>query len=362
MPARRTTRPARKQAEIDVTIRNRITSGVYPPGELLPRRADLQTEFSVSGGTIQQVFDALLADGFIATNGRGGTVVVERPPHLHRIAVVFPTEPRSSRFWVALANEARAMAERGERELVIYEGVDAREHNRDYARLLADARAQRLAGIVFASSPHDMEGSELLAVDIPRVAIKAGNSMVAMPGVYPDMDSFIARAVGHLVERGCQRVAALVVEGFPGAALRRELARLGCSPDPWLVQAVPLNGVGPTWARSLTQLLFQPGQRQLPDGLIIADDNLVEHALGGLVDAGVRVPAEVAVVAHCNFPWPAPSVLSVQRLGFDALQVLRACLTAVDQRLAGRPCAGHTPVAARFEDETESPAASISPA
>ena len=73
------------------------------------------------------------------------------------------------------------------------------------------------------------------------------------------------------------------------------------------------------------------------DALIVMDDNLVEHASAGILAAGVRVPEQLDVVAHCNFPWPAPSVLPVARLGYRAAEVLDRCVDWINARREGRP-------------------------
>ena len=93
-----------------------------------------------------------------------------------------------------------------------------------------------------------------------------------------------------------------------------------------------------------------PGQRDRPDALIISDDNLVEHATAGIVAAGIGVPGDCAIVAHCNFPWPTPSALPMRRLGYDAREVIRVALESIDRQRRGEP-AGTLVVPARFEDE-----------
>jgi DNA-binding LacI/PurR family transcriptional regulator len=110
-----------------------------------------------------------------------------------------------------------------------------------------------------------------------------------------------------------------------------------------------VNQATPETARNLIHLLMQGAER--PDALLIADDNLVEHATAGLVAAGVRVPDDLEVVAHCNFPHPTPSVLPVRRLGYDAREVMKACVESIDiQRRDGKTAPTVT-VKAVFEDE-----------
>ena len=94
----------------------------------------------------------------------------------------------------------------------------------------------------------------------------------------------------------------------------------------------------PESARNAMHLLMHADQKERPDGLIITDDNLVEAATAGLLDAGVSVPQDLTVVAHCNFPWPTPSHVPARRLGYDVRQILSACLSDIDrQRNGGKP-------------------------
>ena len=74
-----------------------------------------------------------------------------------------------------------------------------------------------------------------------------------------------------------------------------------------------------------------------PDSLLILDDNLVEAATAGLVDAGVRVPRDMTVVARCNFPHPAPSAVPVMRVGYDVRELLSVCLDGLMRQRRGEP-------------------------
>src|SRR5207244_2676807 len=104
-------------------------------------------------------------------------------------------------------------------------------------------------------------------------------------------------------------------------------------------------------ARSVAHLLMSLAPEDRPDGLIISDDNLVEHAQAGLADAGVRIPDELDVVAHCNWPEPPASVLPVTRLGFDNIAVMRTCTRLIDEQRSGRPTPHNITVNPMFEEE-----------
>jgi len=101
--------------------------------------------------------------------------------------------------------------------------------------------------------------------------------------------------------------------------------------------------------------MMRDGQVDRPDALLVTDDNLVEYATAGLVDAGVRVPTDMDVVVHCNFPWPTPSLVPVRRIGYDAAQMLRACLDIADVQRHGAPVPSPRTIPPLFEDELAGP-------
>jgi DNA-binding LacI/PurR family transcriptional regulator len=345
-------RPAAKQDTIQAAIRSRIIAGDFSPGTRLPKRTELEKEFGVSRVTIQRVFDQLMADGFIYANGRGGTYVVDRPPHLCRYALVFANSPAQwNRFMQALHHEAQSLSQAGSREVVTYVDVDARRvGSRAHAQLRVDAGAEALAGMILTSAPGDFGDPDFMRDRaVPRVAISFGLPLPDLPLIHPDMRSFVDEALDFFAARGRRRVAVITVPGFDNHYLQAGLAARGMATAPYLLQGVSHHT--PEWARNCAHLLLNDGQRERPDGLLITDDNLVEHAMAGVVTAGARVGDGLDVVGHCNFPWPTPSVLPIRRLGFDAGEVLRTCLDAIDRRRRGERVEPMTRIAARFEDQ-----------
>ena len=348
---RLTTRPPVKLQRIEQVLRLRMVDGILSPGSQLPRRDDLQQEFKVSRDTIQRVFDHLLADGFITANGRGGTYVVERPPHLSRFAVVF-VDPvaRWSRFWHALHREASAISQLGERDIVCFPDVAPHPDNRAFQQLLHDVRTLRLAGIILASDPGALTGSAILAEPrIPCVSIMVGPPQPGLPAIYPDQRSFVDRSLDWLAARGHRRIGVLTTPGFPNDHLRAALAKRGMDSDPRWFQGMAIDAA--EWSRNCVHLMIGGPAAQRPQALLITDDNLVEHAMSGVAAAGLRVPDDLAVVGHCNFPWPTPSVFPIRRLGYDAREILHGCLALIDDQRAQRPHRMETLVPARFEDE-----------
>jgi DNA-binding LacI/PurR family transcriptional regulator len=96
----------------------------------------------------------------------------------------------------------------------------------------------------------------------------------------------------------------------------------------------------------------RPGER--PDGLVITDDNLVPELTAGLAESGV---ADLAVVAHTNFPYPTPSAVPVTRLGYDVAKLVTMSMEYVEQQRRGETPPARTLVPAVWEGEVGESAA-----
>ena len=349
--SKRTAKPTSTRDSIAEKLREEIVSQRMGPGTRVPTRLELTEKFGTSIVTVQRALERLIAEGFLSAHGRNGTVIADTPPHLSHYALIMPAPQESAdrvRFWTALSNEAQRLSVPGGPQLHLFNGVDDQSSTPGAQRLLHMIREQRLAGLIFANPPRL---PELLGkINIPRVAMmsepKTGFSAISL-----DMKSFWEQALDYLIARGRKRIAFLC-SPWPREMMLGNLKRLTEARNVPLriewVQAV--YHVRPEWSEQAARLLFSKNNNELPDGLIIADDNMVEAASTGLVAAGVRVPEDVEVVAHCNFPWPAPSVLRLKRLGFDANQVLRTAMDWIDKESRGEEHPEFTRIAARFEE------------
>ncbi len=106
-------------------------------------------------------------------------------------------------------------------------------------------------------------------------------------------------------------------------------------------------------AQNSTHLMMRWSKKEIPDALIVTDDNLVEPVVAGLVDAGVKVPDDVELVTYCNFPAVTRSILPAKRLGCDCNELMRRCIEIIDMQRHGEVPPPMTSVSARFENEIE---------
>jgi DNA-binding LacI/PurR family transcriptional regulator len=341
-------------------IRRRITQGQFAPKTRLPTRDEVGREFNASRMTVQRAFNQLMRQGFIEARTRQGSFVAAHPPHLCRIGLVFPRRPGKyapwPRFWLALQQAAEAMSESARRQLPIFYSGEARPESEDYLQLVRELQNHRLGGLMFMNQPEDLIDSPVLNESgLPRVAIMAEPLVRQMPVVFPDLGAFIDRALDLILDRGRKRIAIVTPGHQEGHVdhIRSAVHARGLVMRPsWLQIAGPFARGS---ARGIAMLLMDRPPEERPDALVVTDDNLVEEAISGLVAAGVRVPEDLVVIAHCNFPAAPVTALDVVKLGFDAYELLQRCVEIIDQQREGQDVPSKTLLPARFEHELGRP-------
>lgn len=348
-------RPADRQNHILKSMREQIVTGRIAPGERLPTREAMARTYGAGSHTVQRALNKLKLEGFIESNERGTRVSLQ-PPHLNRYAFVFPGLPNDGaswvRFWTALEQEALALKVAPGAEVAFYYDVCGDQRTPDYQALLADVLSQSVAGVIFVTYPHRLVGTPILSEPgIPRVSISSPLASATMPVVSLDMGSFYRKAVAELQARGCRRIASL---NAPGVEVSIDLSQYADDPSAFVNHSYwNLSGhlLQPETSVGLMQLLFQGPPESRPDGLIIGDDNFVQHATQGIATAGVKVPEELQIIAHSNFPWAPEGDLPVTHLGFDAREILRMAIGHINALRQGRELPPVTVIDASFEKE-----------
>lgn len=317
-------------------LRKRIVEGVYPAGSQLPTRLALQAQYGTTPVTLQRSFRQLIHEGFVETRPREGTFVSRHPPHRSRFVLVFPFRETRFRpwpqFWRALMLAAQAQADGKGRTIHLAFGNETHEDRDAYEELVTTVLTHRLAGLIFASPPFYMQGSPVLeSGDIPRVAIMEQDypphvrAVRLAPGL-------IEAAARKLLALGCRKIA-VISAPRQSQALAHSFQALGLVLPPYWIQTASVEAAFSV--RAAVHLLMTATQDRRPDSLLILDDNLVPHATAGLLDAGVRVPTQLHVVAHANFPYMTPSAVPAYRIGYDANAIITACLQVIEHEHTG---------------------------
>ena len=358
-PSKTTSGHAVTNLVIAERLRVQIVSGEFQPGSRLPTRSELEARFGTTATTVQRAFDVLAADGFVEARGSRGTFVAEHPPHLSRHALVFPGEPSPdpwvwSPFWSRLRQQSKIAEHTQGCRISSFFRVDQHGNTPDYHRLIHELETHQLAGIIFVINPYHLRGTAIMRFrDVPMVSIAYTMSLLDMPVAQINHDSFFSRALDYLVSKGCKSVAGLTLTGnmdyiMPGMA-EANVRGLHTEECWWL----PVNITQPHNARVYTHLLMRPEQQNRPQALLVADDSLIEPALQGLKDAGVRVPQDLEVVAMCSFPQVRPPIVPLRRLGYSVPHIMGVCLDLLAQQRNGNIPPPLTAIEAVWEEEIE---------
>lgn len=342
-----------KQRAATERLRRRIIRGTWAPGDRLPGRRELCRELNLSLTTVQEALRELIRTGYAEARSTSGTFVTTRPPHLHLFGLVMPEDIGPNRFHAAIHGEAVRLIAEPDRRLAVWTHV-APPFNRPALRgLIEGVEARGFAGLIFPQIGQELSESPIVQTPgVPRVSfgsLQTVENIGHVARLELDYDSFIEESLRAILATGRRKIAILCHAGQThDPFLRAMRGRLPIPPRHWLHTA---GLTSPDTARSLIHLLFHRSQKQRPDALWITDDNLVEAATAGLLDGGVRVPKDLHVVAHCNFPWLTTSHVSARRVGFDATQAIHACLELLQQQraqIAGKPTAHPAPMSRRI--------------
>jgi len=346
-----------KRHKIESTLRQQIVKGAFPTGGRLPTRTELERHFHASRVTVQKGLDSLATDGFVQARGKLGTFVSDHPPHLCRYGMVFlndAEEINGSLFYRALAAEAEKINDDDSpRQVRLYFHSNNHAGAEQDQKVVSDVLAHRVAGLIFTTRCHYWQGSPVLEhPDMPRIAImEKDEGIPQLPVVEFDGASFMDNAFRSFTERGRRRLALITCSGNYNSYLRsiRRHTRSGplTTRNHWLHQ-VSLEL--PAQARQLVNLLVHENQKERPDALLVGDDNLVDPVVQGILDAGIRVPDDIDVIAHCNFPLLTTCSLPVRHLGYDVKEILDLCIDRIDRQRKGESLKSVTRVSARFED------------
>ncbi len=332
-------------------LRMEIVGGRFKPGSRLPTRVELQRRFGVSNQTIQVAINSLIRDGFVHTSGIGGTIVSDNPPHLCRYGLVSYIPFSESRFLLSMQRAAMRLAEEGGCTFTSYCYEEAHIETEGYRRLIEDVESHRVAGLIFLNPPYNLEDTPVLVQKgLPRVAHGRARESDTFPCIMFDHRLFLEKSVGHLAGIGRRRIAVI------GSYLHREemeedisyLAARKLSSPKLTQNCTPWH---PWSARQAALLLMGLSEKERPDALIIRDDHLVEAATEGLARTGVRIPEEMTVVAHCNFPDRPPSCVPVMRLGLDCDALIRLDVKSLSCQREGKRRQPDILVPAVFEHE-----------
>jgi len=244
-------------------------------------------------------------------------------------------------FWSDVAAGAEALAHQHGYALLLCDTSDSTDKEAAYVSLLL---SHRVAGIIYAQPRlrPDLHPAcaALLASHIPVVVISSDEQDLPYTHVRTDDARAGYVATRHLLDIGRRRIAvvaesAFALDGQPGhlsrpayeraMGARRALRELGLDADAAPVILAPNTmEAGVRAAAALND-----GGAPLPDGIFVTTEVLALGLLEALRSRDVRVPDDVAIVAHDGLLASAVAVPSLTTIAPPRGAMGRACIDLV---------------------------------
>ncbi len=213
-------------AQIAAGVRRDVGTGTLRPGEPMPSSRTLARTLGVSRGTVEAAYDQLMAEGYLLTRPRSGTLVNPRLRSTAAVPVPAPVEPRPAPpvrpegvLDLAPGHERNAPLDDPAWRSAWRRAADVRPA---YAHRSIDPLGVPELRQAIAEHLRLMRG---LVVDPGRVVVTAGSR------------EGLALLLAALADRGGDLRVGVEDPGFPG--LRRTLARRGVETVP-----MPVDGSG----------------------------------------------------------------------------------------------------------------------
>lgn len=310
--------------------RRLIEAGTLPVGGRLPTEMALMDLHGLSRGTVRQALKSLSDAGLVRREPKNGTVV-SPPRAAHRpaapciIGVIFP-EARDAFCMDIMKGVQAACRKRGFHAAFGYSHEDSAVERAEVVRM----RRAGFGGVLVL--PHDDPAlfAELAADGYPFVYL---DQRAAVPGDFVGVDNVSASfgATAHLLGRGFGRVAFLhknhdlntapstVQDRFRG--YRGALAAHGRAFDPaWVLS----TAASPGYLETL---------RQNVRAVVAVNDFTALELIKDAAEAGLRVPADLAVVGFDDLPQAAG--FSLTTVAQPSFEIGRRAAELLIARLAG---------------------------
>ncbi len=346
-PGKRQGREPFKREELLEYVRDKVVSGQWEPEALIPPRTWFEKKFDASSLTVQRAFEVLLNDGVLVANGRQGTRVSRVPPHLGRYGLVlYSTSKLESMFCRTLVRVANGLQEEKGCDIRVFFELNGSHETSDYPALLEAVRTRSLAGLFFAAQPYQLLETPILDdPTLPRVAIMGKTGRTA--GVIPlttGSDELYSRALRYIAGQNCRTLAILMSSSTMDPEVERgrelhlrasvEALNMHCPPEFYHV----FQAGAPSFCASVVRLLFTGREANVPDSILVGDDNLLPHVITALrAMLGEERARRITLVSHGNYPLAQAHDFPVKYFMVNVRELLLRGFGIIDDLRSGRP-------------------------
>jgi len=312
-----------KYRQLEDYLKKMIYSGTYKPGTRVPSEHQLIREFGLSNTTVQKAISSLVHEGLLVRHQGKGTFVAEGTKERLR------ETRRKKGFSLVIEQDAFADAisssQNSFRYLDVLRGISEAAGELDCSigieflipEATAEATAERILdnaagrGALLMAPGLENEALAVLRKEkFPFVIIGFSAEGGPVPNSFLwDTRQGVRDLTRYLLKTGYRRIGTL---GFSGTSGRESLKEETLRETLWEAE-VPYNEYfclrcGPSSFDAFVEIhrLFEGGE--LPEVIIAGSDEIAFGAMSALMEKGLRIPEDIAVIGFGDTPEAAKSV------------------------------------------------------
>ncbi len=323
-------KPRNKRKDLLIELRRQIIAGQFKAGERFPSYEQLEKSVAVSKATLQYTVGQLQSDGYLNGIERKGLFIPQNLPCFTRFSLLFQTHEKDNKFWQKLSRAGAELSSHGEININNCRYLDNPEHS-SWTQLQDDINALRVGGLIFTFSPAGEKQIRLENnLSIPKVAFT--DKKEVNPSVIPlynDNHEMIKMVLEYFRDRHIKRAAIITMGKQPSENSFVELSgKFGLETSSAMIQSVPREY--PEYAANIIELLLSLPASQRPQGILINDDNLLEHAIRGFVNSKISAES-LQIISHANFPDNFVAPVPIRRVGFNVEELMRLSVARLQE-------------------------------
>ena len=293
--------------QVAADIRQKIILGEMPVGMQIPPHRELATRYGVSLITINKALSGLVSEGILYSRVGRGTFVAVRPaatpaPARTEALLGFVLRDLSSPFFSLVAHAAQQHADACGYGLIFSASSHRLDREEEQLRRFLDLG---VSGLVIVSMSRTYRLSEpiraLHETGFPYVMVSYTEGQ-DVPYIGLDFDRAGYLAGRHLIGLGRRRFGYIAdklgstVGEVRQCGYRRAIEEAGLRIDPAFQFEYPYDGEWNDYRSGYAVGAHVAGQAVKPDAMYVHNDLGALGFQDGLLDHGVRVPDDIAVV------------------------------------------------------------------
>lgn len=315
-------------------IKDDIIIGRYKSGNRIPSFTEMGNIYNESRAVLQKAIEQLKHEGFLYSVDRKGVYTTKTLPHVCRYAFVFTGSPGKnnwSKFDSCLLNQIPLVQNEHEGLTIApFFNFGTDEDMTGCENFFSEAAARRFAGVIIVgeSCSHEtMRRIKKALGNIPLVGICCEDSEFLSYNIRTERNKFFEKGLSYLQSIGRKKTAVLSLSCCIADIKSHVVSNKFPINGKWILGA-EFNC--PEQIDSIIELLFDYDHKTRPDSLIIENDNLFRHAMNAMSKLSLKVPEDVTVISHCNWPLENGSDYHVKWLGYDVRNMLESAIASID--------------------------------